>query len=106
MNIGAFAACSSLVLGLAALSAAAAAETIKPGEIWPDDRGQHIQAHGGGVIKFDDTYYWFGEDRSRDNDRSLRYVSCYASKDLTHWTFRNQILKLANVEQLQRGWAL
>ena len=106
MNIGAFAARSSLVLVLAALPAAAAAETIKPGEIWPDDRDQHIQAHGGGVIKFDDTYYWFGEDRSRDNDRSLRYVSCYASKDLAHWTFRNQILKLANVEQLQRGWAL
>ena len=24
---------------------------------------KHIQAHGGGILKFGDTYYWFGEDR-------------------------------------------
>jgi hypothetical protein len=26
-------------------------DTIKPGEIWPDQNGNHIQAHGGGIIK-------------------------------------------------------
>ena len=41
----------------------AAPATIQPGEIWPDNRGQHVQAHGGGVIKVGDTFYWFGEDR-------------------------------------------
>jgi hypothetical protein len=39
---------------------------IRPGEIWPDARGQHVQAHGGGIIHLDGVYYWFGEDRSRD----------------------------------------
>ena len=34
-----------------------------------DDRGRHIQAHGGGIIRLGDTFYWFGEDRSRDNER-------------------------------------
>ena len=59
----------------------AASPVIRPGEIWLDNRGQHIQAHGGGIIRLRDTYYWFGEDRSKENDRAKRYVSCYSSKD-------------------------
>jgi hypothetical protein len=81
-------------------------QLIQPGERWLDDRGLHIQAHGGGVIKSGDTFYWFGEDRTRGNDRTERYVSCYASRDLAHWQFRNQVLALTNVEHLQRGWAV
>jgi hypothetical protein len=65
--------------------------TIRPGEIWPDDRGNHIQAHGGGILKFDDTYYWFGEDRTRGLPRTKRYVACYASKDLGNWVFRRRV---------------
>jgi hypothetical protein len=86
--------------------AAHAAETIKPGEVWPDDRGEHIQAHGGGVIKLGDTFYWFGEDRARENPRGTRCVSCYASKDLAHWTHRKQVLKAASLEDFKRGWIL
>ena len=89
-----------------AMNAGAALQTIKPGEIWPDDRGQHIQAHGGGVIQLGDAFYWFGEDRSLGNERGKRYVSCYRSQDLAHWEFRKQVLQLTNVEHLQRGWAL
>lgn len=84
----------------------AAPQTIKPGEVWPDDRGRHIQAHGGGILKFGDTYYWFGEDRGQTNARGLRYVGCYSSKDLAHWKFCNQVVKLADPEQLGRGWVL
>jgi hypothetical protein len=84
------------MLCLAAAGLFAAAQTIKPGEAWPDDRGQHIQAHGGGIIKLGDTYYWFGEDRGQGLDPSRRYVSCYSSKDLAHWTFRNQVMKQAD----------
>ena len=91
---------------LQSLHSATAPHSIKPGELWPDDRGQHIQAHGGGIIKLGDTYYWFGEDRSRDNDRGKRYVSCYSSKDLAHWTFRNQVIKLADPENLGPAWVL
>jgi hypothetical protein len=29
---------------------------IKPGDIWPDNNGKHIQAHGGGIIKIGKTY--------------------------------------------------
>jgi hypothetical protein len=77
---------------------------IQPGEVWPDDRGKHIQAHGGGIIKIGKTYYWFGEDRSQDQDSTFRYVSCYASKDLTNWTFRNQVLKISDPENFGPRW--
>ena len=80
--------------------------TIKPGEIWPDNRGQHVQAHGGGITKVGQTYYWFGEDRTRGLDPTRRYVACYSSPDLAHWTFRNQVLKLANPENFGRDWVL
>jgi hypothetical protein len=82
------------------------AETIKPGEPWPDNRGRHIQAHGGGVIQLGNTFYWFGEDRSRGNQRRLRYVSCYSSTNLAQWTFRNQVVQLADPEHLGGGWIL
>lgn len=84
------------ILCFASAGLFAAPQTIKPGAVWPDDRGKHIQAHGGGIIKLGDTYYWFGEDRSEGLDPSRRYVSCYSSKDLAHWTFRNQVMKQAD----------
>ena len=97
---------SVLVGALALASAAAAPQTFQPGEPWLDNRGQHIQAHGGGVIKQGDSWYWFGEDRSRDNERGRRFVACYSSKDLANWTFRNQVLKLADPEGIGRSWVL
>lgn len=90
---------------LAAL-AGAAPQTIKPGEVWPDDCGRHVQAHGGGIIRLGDTYYWFGEDRSEGNDPGKRYVACYSSTDLAHWTFRNQVLQLADPENFGPEWVL
>src|SRR5271165_3903610 len=94
------------MLSLAWTLLLAAPQTIKPGEIWPDDRGKHIQAHGGGIIKIADTYYWFGEDRGEGHDANLRYVSCYASRDLAHWTFRSDVIKLADPENFGPGWIL
>ena len=83
---------------------ASTAVTIRPGAPWLDNRGKRIQAHGGGILKLGNTYYWFGEDRSRDNLRGMRYVSCYASTNLGQWTFRHQVVKLADPEQLGPGW--
>ncbi|HXT11265.1 MAG TPA: family 43 glycosylhydrolase [Candidatus Angelobacter sp.] len=81
-------------------------QTIRPGEIWPDNRGQHVQAHGGGILKLGKTYYWFGEDRSRGLGWSKRYVACYSSTDLAHWTFRNRVVQLSDPENLGFGWVL
>lgn len=38
-------------------------QPIRSGEIWPDNNGEHINAHGGGVMYHDGTYYWFGENK-------------------------------------------
>lgn len=65
---------------------------IEPGAIWPDDRGQHIQAHGGGILKEGDTYFWFGEYRAQDNEKGKCYVGCYSSTDLINWKFRNKVV--------------
>lgn len=79
---------------------------IRPGEVWLDDRGQPIQTHGGGVIRWQGEFYWFGEDRSVGNGPDKRYVSCYSSKDLVHWRFRRQVVALADPEHLGTKWIL
>lgn len=80
--------------------------TITPGAIWPDNQGNHIQAHGGGVIQIGDTFYWYGEQRARGLDRDKHYVSCYSSTDLIHWTFRNNVLALSDPLNFGPRWAL
>jgi hypothetical protein len=108
---------SLVVAGSLLASAALAAETpqtsIQPGEIWIDNRGQHIQAHGGGILKRGDTYYWFGEDRGAETGRrspggaANRAVACYSSKDLMNWTFRRQVVHGGPPETLpSRGFIL
>jgi hypothetical protein len=82
------------------------ADTIRPGEVWPDDRGQHIQAHGGGILKLGGAWYWFGEDRSRNNNAGKRYVACYSTSDLKNWHFCHQVVQLADPEHLGAGWVL
>ncbi|WP_035641336.1 family 43 glycosylhydrolase [Flavobacterium gilvum] len=79
---------------------------IHPGEIWPDTDGNHIQAHGGGITKIKDIYYWYGESRAKDLDPQYRYVSCYASKDLTNWKFKGNVLKMTAPDSLASNWVL
>lgn len=79
---------------------------IQPGEPWLDNRGQEIQAHGGGILRLKNTYFWFGEDRSPSNDPDKRYVSCYSSHDLSHWKFRKQVLAIADPEHIGGRWVL
>ncbi|HEY4149340.1 MAG TPA: family 43 glycosylhydrolase [Chitinophagaceae bacterium] len=90
----------------AAVVNAQSSRVIRPGEIWPDDKGKHVQAHGGGIIRIKKTYYWYGEERSQGLDSNLRYVSCYSSEDLVNWTFHGDVLKAADPENLGRHWVL
>jgi hypothetical protein len=87
-------------------SALATPQTIKPGEIWPDDRGQHINAHGGGIIKVGDTWYWFGEYRPPQREPGKRYVSCYSSTDLANWKFRNLVINATAPDNIGPMWVL
>jgi hypothetical protein len=71
---------------------------IKPGEVWPDTDGKHINAHGGGILNFKGVYYWFGESRlpRGETDRTKYGVGCYSSKDLISWKNEGLALKVIN----------
>jgi hypothetical protein len=60
-------------------------KTIRSGELWYDTDGRHINAHGGGILKYNDTYYWFGEHKDDRTSDAMVGVMCYASKDLVNW---------------------
>ena len=106
MKRSAFVSAALLFLALAAaLPTFAASGIIRPGDVWLDDRGKQIQAHGGGITYWKGTYYWFGEDRTQSNDPDKRYVGCYSSRDLVHWKLLRQIA-FADPENLGAQWVL
>ena len=77
--------CSSLCKGKTGTSQVE--NVFKPGEIWPDNNGMHINAHGGGMLRQGDTYYWFGEHKTEGEGGNVAQVGvhCYSSKDLYNW---------------------
>jgi hypothetical protein len=74
------------------------AKPIESGEIWMDSDGVHINAHGGGVIYHKGVYYWFGEHKSANTSSALVGVTCYSSRDLTHWVNRGVALAVEEDE--------
>lgn len=58
-----------------------------PGALWPDTNHTHINAHGGGILYHQGTYYWFGEHKiaGRAGNKAHVGVHCYASQDLIRW---------------------
>jgi hypothetical protein len=72
--------------------------SIKPGELWPDSEGKHINVHGGGILYYEGMYYWFGESRlpRGERDRTNYGVGCYSSKDLLNWKNEGLALKVIN----------
>ena len=56
-----------------------------PGEVWLDNNGVHINAHGGGIVYYEGKYYWFGEHKAEDSPEAWVGVTCYSSTDLYHW---------------------
>ena len=57
------------------------------GEIWPDDQGRHINAHGGGVLFHDGVYYWYGEHKIAGTAGNAAHVGVhvYVSRDFVNW---------------------
>lgn len=77
---------------------------IRPGKIWNDTQGNPINAHGGGVLYHQGTYYWFGEKKKGRTWRvpyintwecyrtDAGGVSCYSSKNLRDWKYEGVAL--------------
>ena len=76
-----------------------------PGQTWQDADGQPINAHGGGILFHDGTYYWYGEAKSGrtflpDSNKSwggtrvdVTGVSCYSSINLYDWKNEGLVLR-------------
>lgn len=72
-----------------------------PGQLWLDNRGQHISAHGGGILQHGGKYYWYGEDNSQGYLNNVG-VSCYSSDDLYNWQYEGTVLQQEHMpEELQ-----
>ncbi|KMZ55971.1 exo-beta-1,3-galactanase, family GH43 [Zostera marina] len=79
-----------------------------PGERWVDTDGNLIQAHGGGVLVVENTYYWYGENKDgrtyHAHSKSLARVdiigvNCYSSNDLRTWKNEGVVLPAEKTNQ-------
>lgn len=84
---------------VSAAGAAAVDAVFRPGQLWPDNNGVHINAHAGGFLYHESTYYWFGEsfDRGARGVPAIG-VSCYSSKDLYNWKDEGLALDAAKAD--------
>src|ERR1043165_10206681 len=61
--------------------------SFRPGQVWKDDKGVHINAHGGGLLVHNGRHYWFGEHKGPGQGGNVARdgVHGYSSDDLYHW---------------------
>ncbi len=85
-------------------------KAITPGEIWPDNNGVHINAHGGGIMYYNNTFYWYGEHKIEGEIGNTAQVGVhvYSSKNLYDWVDEGIALKVAEDEKsdIARGCIL
>src|SRR5574344_1347956 len=89
---------ATALAALAPVILVAAASAFHPGDIWPDDRGTHINAHGGGVLLHEGTYYWFGEHKiaGKLGNTAQVGVHVYSSTNLYDWADRGIALAVSD----------
>ncbi|MDD5509095.1 MAG: family 43 glycosylhydrolase, partial [Bacteroidales bacterium] len=70
---------------------------IRPGELWLDNNGVPINAHGGGMLFDAGKYYWFGEHKVEGwkGNQAWIGVHCYSSEDLYNWKDEGIALKVS-----------
>lgn len=77
--------------------------SFRPGQVWTDTDGNPINAHGGGILYHEGTYYWYGEYKEGETTlpewatwdcyrTEVTGVSCYSSRDLLNWKFEGIVL--------------
>ncbi|KAL2833072.1 glycosyl hydrolase [Aspergillus pseudoustus] len=72
-------------------SCSRAAFEIVPGATWTaTNTGEHIQAHGFGIIEENGIYYMIGEEKT--DGALFQAVNCYSSRDLLEWSFEGRLL--------------
>lgn len=77
-----------IVFGLVLPLQVCAEGALKNAEIWPDDRGVHVNAHGGCVLAHEGRYWLYGEHKiagKAGNRAHGTAVHAYSSDDLVRW---------------------
>src|SRR3989304_1846842 len=71
------------------------------GGIWLDNNGNHINAHGGGILYENGIYYWFGEHKiaGSEGNKAQVGVHCYSSKDLYNWNDEGIALSVDTLDE-------
>jgi beta-xylosidase len=84
--------------------------SFKPGQLWPDNNGVHINAHGGGLLFHNGIYYWFGEHKLPGEQGNVADVGVhvYTSADLYNWTDAGIALRVVDDQksEIARGCIL
>lgn len=71
--------------------------SIRPGKVWLDTKGEPIQAHGFSVFynEVEKQYYWYGENKERTKKGGTVWhwgVRLYTSVDLYNWEDKGLII--------------
>lgn len=85
--------------------------SFTPGALWSDNKGVHINAHGGGLLYRNGTYYWYGEHKTEGKAGNVANVGvhCYSSKDLYCWKDEGIALKVmpeGSLGDIEKGCVL
>ena len=67
-----------------------------PGKVWVDNNGIAINAHGGGILFYDNTYFWYGEHKieGKIGNTAQVGVHLYSSKNLYKWKDEGIVLRV------------
>ena len=83
---------------------------IHSGQVWPDNHGVHINAHGGCVIRYGSRFWWYGEHKTAGSGGNVANVGVhvYSSADLCRWRDEGIALPLSDDPnaELARGCIL
>ena len=90
-----------LTFGAPLLAAPTPPQTlVRPGELWEDNNGNHINAHGGGFLRYGGKVWWFGEHKVPGDAGNYAQVGvhCYSSDedDLVNWKDEGIALRVSD----------
>ncbi|MGF1932438.1 glycoside hydrolase family 43 protein [Enterococcus casseliflavus] len=76
----------------------------KNGQMWYTKNGERIQAHGGMILHYQNTFYWYGENKEGPNvnssvgGRKVDFIgiSCYSSDNLQDWMYQGLMLSASD----------
>ena len=89
---------TALAVLLLAVIGAVRADGIRSWDLWRDTSGHVINAHGGGVLYDNGSYWWYGEHKVYGQAGNVAHVGVhvYESKDLLTWEDRGIALKVSD----------